>query len=59
MFQIRELKEEWLVVFEYICDKNNEADIFTKIADAIALHRHTKKFCKDDGLSKKLKDKIS
>ena len=50
MFFLRELKEEGLVVFKHIPGSRNEADIFTKNVDAVALHENATKLCGDDYL---------
>jgi hypothetical protein len=57
MFFLRELKEEGLVVFKHIPGSKNEADIFTKNVDAVALHEHVIKLCGKDYLYESLKGK--
>jgi len=55
MFFLRELKEQGLRVFKHIPGPENEANIFTKNVNVIALHKHTEKLCGEDGLYNSLK----
>ena len=53
---MRELKEEGVIVVNWIGTDENSSDLFTKNLDGPTFEKHTKTYCGADKYNKKVKD---